>query len=503
MTRAPDNSKKGLDAIPDVTGLIGQYCHGNEPSHHNIYFFSLLGRRDLAAQYIRQVMDTQYQTTPTGLCGNDDCGQMSAWYIFSAMGLYPFDPCGGNYVLGEAQMEEISIDVGGGKRFRVVSDQPGEASKSVEFNGRKLGGVTVSHSDIMKGGTLGFVGGTSEYDYVFDTSGAPELAAWTKQNIVHVVREWYPKLVEMFPSEGWKASRKVKFRFTNEADYPAYASANCVTLGRPWFKKNPEDIGCIIHELFHVIQGGYRNSPEWLTEGIPDYVRFYLFEPESHGCDMLLRSAEARYDGKYRVSANFLDFVERGHPGVARELNVLCRRGKYDEETYWKQRTGKTVKELETEWKSQGDGPFKHYRFCVDATKRPAYCTQLSEITLLDANGKKIPNSEFKLSFEAGDGAFGDGETPDKANTKWLDFRANSGASASSRASVWLQFNFTSPVKLSSYRWCTANDFEERDPAAWRLLGSNDGTTWVVLDKVEGFRATSKRNRFAFGRRLR
>ena len=503
-----DNSKKGLDAIPDVTGLIGQYCHGNEPSHHNIYFFSLLGRRDLAAQFIRQVMDTQYQTTPTGLCGNDDCGQMSAWYIFSAMGLYPFDPCGGNYVLGEAQMEEISIDVGGGKRFRVVSELPGEVSASVELNGRKLDGVTISHNDIMKGGTLGFVGGTSEYDYVFDTSGAPELAAWTKQNIVHVVREWYPKLVEMFPSEGWKASRKVKFRFTNEADYPAYASANCVTLGRPWFKKNPEDIGCIIHELFHVIQGGYRNSPEWLTEGIPDYVRFYLFEPESHGCDMVLRSAEARYDGKYRVSANFLDFVERRHPGVVKELNALCRQGKYDEETYWKKRTGKTVKELETEWKSQGNGPFKYYRFCVDATKRPAYCTQLSEITLLDANGKKIPGSEFKLSFEAGDGAFGDGETPDKAvdgdvNTKWLDFRANSGASASSRASVWLQFNFTSPVKLSSYRWCTANDFEERDPAAWRLLGSNDGTTWVVLDKVEGFRATSKRNRFAFGRRLR
>ena len=72
--------------------------------------------------------------------------------------------------------------------------------------------------------------------------------------------------------------------------------------------------------------------PEWLTEGILDYVRFYLFEPESHGCDMVLRSAEARYDGKYRVSANFLDFVERRHPGVVKELNALCRQGKYDEE---------------------------------------------------------------------------------------------------------------------------------------------------------------------------
>ena len=206
--------------------------------------------------------------------------------------------------------------------------------------------------------------------------------------------------------------------------------------------------------------------------------------------------------------ANFLDFVERRHPGVVKELNALCRQGKYDEGAYWKKRTGKTVKEFEKEWKRQGDGPFSHYRFCVDRTKSPAYCTQLSEIALLDANNKVIPCSEFKLSFKSGDGVFGDGETPDKAvdgdvSTKWLDFRADSRASAVSRASVWLQFNFNVPVKLSVYRWYTANDFEERDPATWRLLGSNDGTTWVVLDKVEGFQATSKRNWIAFSRSIK
>ena len=189
------------DAPPDVTGLIGQYCHGNEPSHHNIYFFSLLGRRDLAAQYIREVMDTQYQTTPTGLCGNDDCGQMSAWCIFSTLGFYPFDPCGGKYVLGEAQMEEISIDVG-------------------------------------------------------------------------------------------------------------------------------------------------------------------------------------------------------------------------------------------------------------------------------------------------------------DVETKWLDFRAEHNAKPSLRSAVWLQFKFASPTELSGYRWYTANDFEDRDPGAWRLLGSNDGANWVMIDQVTGFRATSERNKLAFSRRL-
>lgn len=211
------------------------------------------------------------------------------------------------------------------------------------------------------------------------------------------------------------ASKKICFRFGKDSQYPAYVTGRSVTMSHEWFKAHPDDLGCMIHELFHIVQGGYHNAPDWLTEGIADYVRFYLYEPEAHGCDMVLRSDDVRYDGKYRVSANFLDFVERRHPGVVKELNALCRQGKYDEGAYWKKRTGKTVKELEKEWKRQGDGPFSHYRFCVDRTKSPAYCTQLSEIALLDANNKVIPCSEFKLSFKSGDGVFGDGETPDKA----------------------------------------------------------------------------------------
>ncbi len=153
------DSSKSVGQVADVTGLIGQYCHGNEPSHHDIYFFSLLGRRDLAAKYIREVVNTQYGVKPDGLCGNDDCGQMSAWYVFAALGFYPFDPCGGTYVLGEAQLPGVSVDVGGGKTFRVVSEAPGAASRAVELNGRRLEGVTISHADIMGGATLRFVGG--------------------------------------------------------------------------------------------------------------------------------------------------------------------------------------------------------------------------------------------------------------------------------------------------------------------------------------------------------
>jgi len=349
-----EDTSKLSSAPPDVSGLIGQYCHGNEPSHHNIYFFTLLGRRDLTAKYVREVMETQYSPTPTGLCGNDDCGQMSAWYIFAAMGLYPFDPCGGEYVLGEAQMEEISFDLGNGKTFLSISDAPGAASREIEFDGRKLDGASIKHVDVMKGGTLHFAGGAaSEFTYEFDASAAPELEDWMQQRMAPVVRRWYPKLVEMFPSEGWTPYKKLKFRFKNMDDCPAYASGSVVTFSKKWISENPDDVGCGIHELFHVIQSGYHKAPGWLTEGIADYVRFYIYEPESKGCEMDVSRNGVRYNKSYRVSANFLNFVEKKRPGTVKELNALCRQGKYNEDTFWKDRIGKTVIELEREWKSK------------------------------------------------------------------------------------------------------------------------------------------------------
>ena len=220
---------------------------------------------------------------------------------------------------------------------------------------------------------------------------------------------------------------------------------------------------------------------------------------------MNLSSPKVRYDGGYRMSANFLDFVERKFPGTIRELNSLCRQGKYGEETYWKKRTGKSVKELEAEWKNQSKQPFRNYRFCVDRTKSPSDSTQLSEFELLDANGEVVPSGKFELGFDArgGDDNFGDGEKPECAvdgdlDTKWLDFRAAHGGNAARRSAVWIQFKFAEPTKISGYRWYTANDDEDRDPRDWRLLGSNDGVNWVVVDKVEDFEATSDRNKLAF-----
>jgi len=149
---------EGAGIVVDVTGLIGQYVHGNEPSHHVIYFYTLVGERDRAARRIREVFDKFYLPKADGLCGNDDCGQMSAWYVFSALGFYPFNPCGGTYVLGAPQLPKATIALPGGKALAVVARNLSKENmyvKSVTFNGKPLD-KTVEHADLMAGGELVF-----------------------------------------------------------------------------------------------------------------------------------------------------------------------------------------------------------------------------------------------------------------------------------------------------------------------------------------------------------
>lgn len=150
---------EGPGCVADVTGLIGQYAHGNEPSHHVIYFFQFADRPDLTAKYVRRVFDEFYLPKPDGLCGNDDCGQMSAWYLFSAAGFYPFNPCGGDYVLGAPQLPKITFNLANGKTFTVIAKNLSRENmfvKSVTLNGRALQGIILKHSEIMAGGELVF-----------------------------------------------------------------------------------------------------------------------------------------------------------------------------------------------------------------------------------------------------------------------------------------------------------------------------------------------------------
>lgn len=142
------------------TGMIGQYAHGNEPSHHVIYLFNRIGEQQKTQHYARKVMRELYRNTPDGLCGNEDCGQMSAWYVFSAMGFYPVDPVGGVYELGAPLFEEVKLHLANGNTFTVQCNLEHSENESrilkAFLNGNELEGTTITHRDIMNGGVLEF-----------------------------------------------------------------------------------------------------------------------------------------------------------------------------------------------------------------------------------------------------------------------------------------------------------------------------------------------------------
>jgi predicted alpha-1,2-mannosidase len=151
-----DSEIKGDFASADISGLIGQYAHGNEPSHHIAYMYNYADRYDRTQDRVRNILQSQYNDTPHGLCGNEDCGQMSAWYVMSAMGLYPMNPASGNYDLGISMFDELKIHLDNGNIFTITSDQAKENATAVSLNGKDLEKLKISHEDIVKGGTLKF-----------------------------------------------------------------------------------------------------------------------------------------------------------------------------------------------------------------------------------------------------------------------------------------------------------------------------------------------------------
>ena len=157
-----DSKVFGKGSTLDVTGLIGQYAHGNEPNHHVAYLYTLAGNPAKTQQYVRQICDQFYVNTPEGLSGNDDCGQMSAWYVFTAMGFYPVNPADGQYVFGAPQLSSTTIMLPGNKTFVVEAKNLSVENKYVEsisLNGEPYQKSYITHSDIQKGGKLTFVMG--------------------------------------------------------------------------------------------------------------------------------------------------------------------------------------------------------------------------------------------------------------------------------------------------------------------------------------------------------
>ena len=143
----------------NASGFVGQYAHGNEPSHHVAYLYNFAGQPWKTQKYVSHILNTLYNNTSSGYAGNDDCGQMSAWYVFSAMGFYPVNPADGRYIIGSPLLDECTLKLAGNKEFRIrtIRKSPEDIYiQSVTLNGKKRKDFFITHQDIMNGGTMVF-----------------------------------------------------------------------------------------------------------------------------------------------------------------------------------------------------------------------------------------------------------------------------------------------------------------------------------------------------------
>ncbi len=166
----------GADASPDISGLIGQYAHGNEPSHHIIYLYNYVGQTWKAARLLRKTMHDMYGNNVDGLCGNEDVGQMSAWYVLSSMGLYQAEPAGGKFVFGSPLFDKVSMNVGNGRTFTITAKNNSSKNiyiQSAKLNGKKYTKSYIMYEDIMRGGKLEFTMGSKPSSYGIEKADRP------------------------------------------------------------------------------------------------------------------------------------------------------------------------------------------------------------------------------------------------------------------------------------------------------------------------------------------
>ncbi len=197
-----------------------------------------------------------------------------------------------------------------------------------------------------------------------DTSAAPDLQEWATNKLAPVLAEWYPKVVALLPSEGYVAPTNFSVMIRPGSGVAATGGTR-ITANASWLKRelDREAIGALVHEMVHVVQQygraprGATRPPGWLTEGITDYIRWFLYEPQSHGADLTWmrrqRNFSPRYDASYRPTANFLNWIsEKYDKNILQHLNAAIREGKYSGEV-WRTYTGKTAQELGEEWKKE------------------------------------------------------------------------------------------------------------------------------------------------------
>ncbi len=202
-----------------------------------------------------------------------------------------------------------------------------------------------------------------KYHFTVDATEAPDLLDWSEKELRSVVVEWYPRIVAILASEGYVAPADVSFRFRHDMrNTPASAAGAGVNLNAPWLRTQlqSEARGAVVHELVHVVQNYWSRrgndnaakTPGWVVEGIADYVRWFLYEPQSRGAEITKGNFHgARYDSSYRITGNFLNWLTQTYDkDFVQKLNAAAREGRYAE-SVWKDLTGKTMQELGDEWK--------------------------------------------------------------------------------------------------------------------------------------------------------
>jgi len=169
----------------NASGFIGQYAHGNEPSHHVAYLYDYVGQPWKTQQYVSKILNELYTTSSSGYSGNEDCGQMSSWYIFSAIGFYPVNPANGIYMIGSPVLKSADLDLGNGKVFHVSAKNAGVKNtyiQSVKLNGKSYNKTYITQKDINNGGKLEFVMGSKpNYKWGVGSEALPPLESFSRQ----------------------------------------------------------------------------------------------------------------------------------------------------------------------------------------------------------------------------------------------------------------------------------------------------------------------------------
>ena len=365
---AQPTEAEGMGTVADCTGLIGQYAHGNEPSHHVAYLYTVAGAPEKTASRVHEICSMFYSEKPDGLCGNEDCGQMSAWYLFSARGFYPLNPCGGEYVIGAPQLERVELKVGGAdkaRKFVVKAKNFGKKNKyvkSVTLNGKPITDWRIRHEDIMKGGelvfemapilddvasTVHFTSGGDRFRVAVDCIAAPDLQPWVETKMKPVLEEWLVRLVDDFACEGYAPKTNFVCTLCRDLNCPGSSDGVGLNLNATYIRGHLDDTGMVIHEIWHQLQNYTSKHPSWLAEGIDDWVRYYHVEKKPPKVD----PKTAKADGGYWNTAAFLEWCG-GRPFVS-ELITALRQGRYTSD-WWKAKTGRTFDELAADWAKQG-----------------------------------------------------------------------------------------------------------------------------------------------------